>query len=549
MILTQNITFNKDSERNKALHIHQAGNLGFKYLRWLDPSGSFPYLRYIFPTFMGSTYYTPIIHNIDIQSSSGGNWDTALHEFGHYVADIYNLTDFWPAVHSFDQNQTVEHGKSIGPMLAWSEGWATYFAISCQIQMRSSLPNISNLKDDLYRNRSIETDSNYLYGEANEWVIARLLYDLADAGTNEIHDTVSWGFNELFNRLVSAAPWYIPIQSLSEFVYSLNITASDESFGKLFTYYQIASKPTHPLNGALSTFEPPTLSWDAQGGLTHQHVQNNRFVVYLKTSNGTTLFTINAGSNTSVKLTEAQWDTILAHPTPYIKWNVSAEQTSTPVTGPYFSETITIYKPTPITITTSVPTTRTLVNEGDYYWFKFTSPGTGEYSFYTSGTTDTFGEFFHIPVSGRSVTGIIDHDDDGAGYPNFRWSTHLQVGQTIYIRVRGYNWSRIGQFTIKVDSLSPHIHNYNFYQYSQAKHMKVCPCGDVIYENHYMIPLGIGLGSVCRDCGHYSDIGIAIAPFLIDSYDSNDIEIKHYHNLMEFFKFDDLEYIILDKRH
>lgn len=83
-------------------------------------------------------------------------------------------------------------------------------------------------------------------------------------------------------------------------------------------------------------------------------------------------------------------------------------------------------------------------------WYKFTAPYTGTYYFFTDGEEDTYGNLFNYPTPDGSVAGSLKADDDSGGYYNFKITYSLTKGQTVYLRVRGYDESYEGQFTMLV---------------------------------------------------------------------------------------------------
>lgn len=83
-------------------------------------------------------------------------------------------------------------------------------------------------------------------------------------------------------------------------------------------------------------------------------------------------------------------------------------------------------------------------------WYKFTAPTTATYSFVSSGNVDTYGELFSRIVPDGTTYDRIAYNDDGGTDNNFAISYSMNQGEVIYIRVRGYNSTKIGQFSIVV---------------------------------------------------------------------------------------------------
>lgn len=85
---------------------------------------------------------------------------------------------------------------------------------------------------------------------------------------------------------------------------------------------------------------------------------------------------------------------------------------------------------------------------GEYHWYNFTAPITANYIFKTVSDTDTYGELFSSIVPGKSTSNLISSNDDGGDGNNFSISYKITAGVTVYLRVRGYNWTRTGAYYI-----------------------------------------------------------------------------------------------------
>ncbi|MDR1697545.1 MAG: hypothetical protein LBR37_01330 [Erysipelotrichaceae bacterium] len=278
---------------------------------------------------------------IHLKVNNQYDWDTILHEFGHYAADKEQFTDYWPAEHSFTQNQNDVHGKWIGPMLSWSEGFATYFAMIAQetTSLKTVSPRIPQTSDMIYSSIQIETDTKYLWGEGSETVIARLLWDFQDGGGNEIWDTVNWGHIGLWNKLQNAAPWLTPLQNLSGFLDLIDTSYANEGLGNLLSYYKISPKLLD--DGYFDRDVKYTFRWEAGGG--SDKYPNNDFKLNIMKPNGQLIFSKNVGNVTSYTPTNTEWQTILNTNVKTIRWNVTAFQKDFwGDSGPFLSDTKTI---------------------------------------------------------------------------------------------------------------------------------------------------------------------------------------------------------------
>lgn len=52
-----------------------------------------------------------------------------------------------------------------------------------------------------------------------------------------------------------------------------------------------------------------------------------------------------------------------------------------------------------------------------------------------------FGELFSKVVPARSTSGRLAYNDDGNGGGNFKITYTLKAGETVYLRVRGAEWT------------------------------------------------------------------------------------------------------------
>lgn len=90
---------------------------------------------------------------------------------------------------------------------------------------------------------------------------------------------------------------------------------------------------------------------------------------------------------------------------------------------------------------------------GEYHWFHFIAPVSGYYRFYSEGDTDTYLSMFNQIVPSQSSVGELKHDDDSGNGYNFSLTYKLKSNQVLYLRVRGYNWNRIGLYHFKVEAM------------------------------------------------------------------------------------------------
>ena len=83
---------------------------------------------------------------------------------------------------------------------------------------------------------------------------------------------------------------------------------------------------------------------------------------------------------------------------------------------------------------------------GDEDWFYFYASASGPYEMYTTGSTDTCADLYQGST-------YLDSNDDGAGYPNFRFHLALSAGNYYYIKVKGHSASSLGSYTLYVKKI------------------------------------------------------------------------------------------------
>jgi hypothetical protein len=82
----------------------------------------------------------------------------------------------------------------------------------------------------------------------------------------------------------------------------------------------------------------------------------------------------------------------------------------------------------------------TLEYKGDAVFYKYVANYTGKHIFETTGNTDTYIELY------KFNNGYLDKNDDGGNERNARLQFHLIKGEIYYIKVMGYNDSKVGDF-------------------------------------------------------------------------------------------------------
>lgn len=160
----------------------------------------------------GLSYYLPGFRELYILGGEDGDVDISdcdhfdnsiiLHEYGHFIEDVFTKTNSPGGGHDGD--------SIIDARLAWGEGWANFFqaAITGIPIYRDTYGNVDGggSPGDAYFNESLETPENDIpstMGEGNfrEFSISRLLWDAIDPANEPGVDDVESPFAELWTVL------------------------------------------------------------------------------------------------------------------------------------------------------------------------------------------------------------------------------------------------------------------------------------------------------------------------------------------------------------
>lgn len=164
-----------------AFNILDQGVRGGQTIETLAGAGSGPSLVwYWFPGNQTGTSYSAAAKAISVLGTTADpdEFDDAvlLHEYGHYVLDVYSRDDSQGGPHTLGDS-------ALDLRLAWSEGWATFFSSV----VRNDPVHIDASLDDVRLLFDIETPS---FGAAtrydtNELAVAAVLWDAYDADNGD----------------------------------------------------------------------------------------------------------------------------------------------------------------------------------------------------------------------------------------------------------------------------------------------------------------------------------------------------------------------------
>lgn len=337
-----------------AFQIHQAGIVGAQYVESL--SGTAPELlnfRYPYSD-SGSSNYNNFY--VSIIASHYYSWDVILHEYGHYIQDVYNIENNPGGTHIIDDNiidtlvsegASLEKAKDKGCRLAWAEGWATYFSLSAQLHQNVASLGVPGAGDATYHDMAEDwardCESYTGHGEGNEMAVTCVLWDLADSASwngskTEAHDTMELGYQTVWNYSVDSGA-----KTFSEFmnyVYTkLSITNFKNVGSILAAQNMTADSPktnnSTSANYYFSSDSAPTFTWSATNG-SSQCVDLYSIQV-LDTSMNFIYATSLPSGTTSYTLPNDVWELIKTNYSEGFYWCVRVTPSSSPSTGPYYS--------------------------------------------------------------------------------------------------------------------------------------------------------------------------------------------------------------------
>lgn len=341
--------FSEDEDINMALSVHQAMMYANKYIQTLE--GSFlDSIDVSFPDpSQGITCFDMSNPHIYVISDDGYDWDVLQHEFGHYVQWCYGISDSPGGFHGYADNLSdLYDNKSTGVRLAWSEGWATYFAIKSQIDLSLQNRVIPYVGDTVYTDSvdggfeyDIENvDSDYLLGEGNEVTVSGILYDLTDPKNTLDYDNTYFSYTDVWN--ITKSNYCSTLSDLFYGIYNATYSTSAKlSTGNILTHFNVSAflsdNPTG-LDG-----DTPRFSWQAQGGSTEY--PNNYFSVSFFDEDYNLVYQTSYVPVLYYLLTSFEWDNIDALTSDVFYCCVQTKQNGNPTTGPYYSNMITVTKP------------------------------------------------------------------------------------------------------------------------------------------------------------------------------------------------------------
>lgn len=363
---TVNLVANNTTSNNTAFDVADMLVTGDQYVLRIHDGHAFPRITVSYPN-SGGTSFTPGKNTAKILQGDTFDWDVVLHEFGHYVAANLDIDTSQGGLHGWQDNLGQLYGKSAGIQLAWSEGFATWFALTAELVENVAALKIPNAGDDYFddtddANFHVPMNTNSPYsstGEDNELSVARTLWhmrmdtDLAMTDLQIINTLVAKHANTLSVALPAllAAAGAAPFGNVDTGgdQYTASAELKMNTFGCLETSQVVAPRITAPAAGdVVGGSAPPTFTWQADGAGPSNRLDSFS-VQFWSPTWGKLLFhspqtTSEATADSdSYTPTQSDWNTLMAttdesgnYPSA-MNVVVVGSDTNTPVTGPYAS--------------------------------------------------------------------------------------------------------------------------------------------------------------------------------------------------------------------
>ncbi len=233
------------------------------------------------------------------------NWDILHHEYAHHIQAHLNITDLRVGGdHFFDQytyqgSTDIPNAKENSIKFMWSEGWATYFAMTLHQVMNTQALQTVYANDILYDDNVKGLDYNIETltasfsvpkgGELSEISMQGVFWDFYDSN-RDAGDALNLSDQYLWDIVNQNKP-----KTLSAAVQNLlagQPLSRKSAIGCILAEHNTSAKLIKPANGTkVSSQTAPTFEWkpdDGSGG--NLNAQSFR-VEFYKNADGTLLFT------------------------------------------------------------------------------------------------------------------------------------------------------------------------------------------------------------------------------------------------------------------
>lgn len=263
-----NLTIGNTTEAGQAFSIHHALVAAGAYISSLNDNVIPGKIDVRFPTTSRTSQFTRT-NELHILLMDRWDWDIIHHEYAHYIAQVYGLSNSPGGSHNPETNLSIsKDSKDLGLRLAWGEGWPTFFAIAAQVQSGLASLGIPNVGDLGYQDTEdsdlalTSLEALHGLGEDNEVSVMTTLWDLVDADDDGESVTLSpKALHDLLkaNKVTTLGALWSAVSGI------MNTPANKSQLGELFALNQVAPRVISPSN--LSNFDVSTLfDWLKNGG-------------------------------------------------------------------------------------------------------------------------------------------------------------------------------------------------------------------------------------------------------------------------------------------
>ena len=297
------------------------------------------------------THYDYVDDKMIIEYYDAFDWDVIEHEYGHYVADKLGFRGSNSGGYHDQYSNLLDiyNNKEKAIDLAWSEGWADFFAINAQrIMINPNNFSIPNVRDSYYNDTDIprgefcsilsewvvaDTDSyieidieNYIdtsyiigltnlpgfdhtmfKGETNEITVAALLLDFVDGTSTADNDVTQFSDSTIWSIIIGdETDMTDGCKTLSDFMDAFHSTNLLSGSQKLLCMYLLRRYDLNPYNVSVTNInsDSPLITW------TNVSAQNYNSIRVFDTSFNQIKMWI--PSTTSFNIPASDWSAIKA---------------------------------------------------------------------------------------------------------------------------------------------------------------------------------------------------------------------------------------------
>lgn len=350
MYYTIDMTIKMYGDSGRAFQIAQALAYGNKYVEIMNDGVTAPPVKAKYPA--SSSYYNS--SGIHYYRSAYCFWDCILHEYGHHLQKMLKISNSSVSNHYFEDDSVRKIGKDKGIRLAWGEAWPTLFAIQVTQYFSNKLLRMKFIGDSTYQSYgekysknkndiitfNLEEKEYYYSSEGCEGLIAAVLYDIYDDNNDEPFDQIGLGHKEFWNLIKACGS-----KTFSEFINYIydNELIDKRLLGKILSSHHISS---YDLFIVEDNYLGPnvTFSWYVGGG-TNEKTVMDRFTLEFYDYYGNVSLRLDNIYDEEYTLNYSFFEEVLLAPGDFYYVSVISYQTSTPITGGYYSEFFYFKKP------------------------------------------------------------------------------------------------------------------------------------------------------------------------------------------------------------